>query len=1070
MEKTNIISLIFLFLLLQYSGINYAQEKSEVKEWFIEAESYYLFEEYKDALSLYQKILREEPDNYNVIYKVGICYLNDMYQSEKSISYLEKASANINYKFKINSFKEKQAPPEALYYLGKAYQINNRFNEAIECFSGFLKTADPEEFDFDVVNDAINACQEAKKIYSHPVYFSAKNLGSVVNSRFEDINPVLSGDGKVLAFTRNLQFYDGVFISIKANDGTWSEPVNLTEDFGLDGNSYTTGISYFGDEIFVYRSDNFDGNIYSSKRINNKWNQLEKLNTNINTRFWESHAAPTADGQYLIFTSNRDGGYGGLDIYKSKRNTNGNWGVAVNLGPVINTPFNEETPFTSNEGSTLFFSSQGHNTTGGYDVFISNLEGDGIWSKPCNMGYPVNTSDENLFYYPTGVNNFGLYSFYSANNTQGLRDIYEVEVYNKMIPRIFTLTGNIAIDNANNKTYKKISVRLIDKKTNQVVNESDVSSDGSFSLRAPEGEYLLVLEGPEIETYTANVNLKALQPESIVALADISLIRTETPPEPFKVVTAPVTVPIEVKRSYYSVSDSSRIPIELILPKGSQLNVIVKVDNNVVLTDEIQNVKKRFTYFYKPKPGENVLEFTATDAEGQESSTRVVIVYNPVEPVEPAQITKKEDQEKPFGYELFSIIPQGNLKNYLNELNMGQFGNYYELYNHLLQVADEYGFTADEVNELFSVYFTQQDGYNFYNEFEAVFPAEDSSKIYISDSINIPLAYLNTLLQMKNLSQEEMRDALLKIQILNHINASDFYSNMVYFSSIDDSVEVSEHNLQNLDDAWNRLSSLTDSESALKALMFYSTTEELQFFYQNLLLNSENGLHEYLLGLRMEQENIHTSIELVQHLFNNADGEYYTTQELIKALELARANKQYYLDRFIEMLTVYGEGTLKSQLILLHKDKGQVQSFEDLFGYLLNQSKFKNYSPESVYSLFLDIIGIDDVNEFAAKIESFGILAINRALSDTVVSNFSNPLELIKYLLSATRIYNFSESDINNLLIRMILEKGLDYQSLRSVDQVPGKFWKSRKSIATIILVNIVFLILILLFWLRKKK
>jgi hypothetical protein len=170
------------------------------------------------------------------------------------------------------------------------------------------------------------------------------------------------------------------------------------------------------------------------------------------------------------------------------------------------------------------------------------------------------------------------------------------------------------------------------------------------------------------------------------------------------------------------------------------------------------------------------------------------------------------------------------------------------------------------------------------------------------------------------------------------------------------------------------------------------------------------------------------------------------------------------------MLSQHGEGTLKSQLLLLNKDKDQIQKFEDLFGYLLNQSKHKNFSPESIYSLFLELIGIDNVEEFAHKIESYGYTSINRAIGDTVISYFSNPLELIQYLLAATHTYDFTESDINNLLIRMIMERGMDFESIRTIDEVEGKIWRSRKFVTTFILVNIVLLILILLFSLRKRK
>ena len=103
----------------------YSQDNSDPKDWFVEAESYFLFEEYKDALPLYQRILSVDPENYNVIYKVGICYLNDIYKKEKAIQYLEKAVKNVTHNFKQNNYKERQAPLEAYYYLGKAYHVNN---------------------------------------------------------------------------------------------------------------------------------------------------------------------------------------------------------------------------------------------------------------------------------------------------------------------------------------------------------------------------------------------------------------------------------------------------------------------------------------------------------------------------------------------------------------------------------------------------------------------------------------------------------------------------------------------------------------------------------------------------------------------------------------------------------------------------------------------------------------------------------------------------------------------------------------------------------------------------------
>jgi tetratricopeptide (TPR) repeat protein len=1071
MSKIKLLFIFFYFQFFFQPGLLLCQDKIDPKEWFVEAESYFLFEEYKDALPLYQMILREDPENYNVIYKIGICYLNDVYQKGKSISYLKKAAENINNNYKINSYKERLAPPEALYYLGKAYHVNNKFDEAIECYQRFLNSANPDQFDFDIVNEDIAACQRAKKIYSDPVYFTSHNLGSMVNSRFEDFNPVLSGDGKVLAFTRRLQFYDGVFLSNKNDDGSWSDPVNLTGDFALDGNSYTTGISYHGDEIFVYRSDNYDGNIYSSKKINNAWNKLEKLNSNINTKYWESHASPTFDGQYLIFTSNREGGYGGLDIYKSKLNSSGDWGPAVNMGPVINSPSNEETPFMSNQGYTLFFSSQGHNTIGGYDVFISHLKDDGSWSKPYNMGYPINTSDDDLFYYPIGVDNIGLYAISAGEHSEGLLDIYQVEVYNMMIPRTFTVTGKLHVDDPSSKTFKKLSIKLYDPKSNQMLKQETVGEDGTFALQTTQGEYLLVVDGPETETYRKNINLQVAQPESSVSLPDITLKRTEIPSTLVEIITPPVTPQIITKKDFYTVTDSSAIPIDLILSKGSDLEVIIKLNDAVILTENIPDVKKRFTYFYKPQKGENLLKFTATDPEGLVSTTEVVVLYNPPEPGITTKISRAEKPEKPLDSESLVAISGDELSVYLSKIDLTEFGDYMELYKHLLLAADTNGFSKKQVDNMFAIYFTQKDEKEFSNEFETTFSEHDVRRTQLADSISLPLVYLNSLARLNYLSEGDIRDALLRMHTSDiKIDANDFYDELVNFSPVSKNFSKPERTISTIQNAWETYIIQINPDSALESLKLFSTTEDMQFFYQNLLVNSKEGLHEYLTELRLEPEEIHTSIELTEHLLEQATGEFYTVDNLFETLELARINKRYYLNRFIDMLISRGEGNLKSQLIFMNKERDQIETYEDLFGYLLNQSRYKNYSLESVYSLFIDLIGIEDVGEFADKIQSYGYLAINRALQDTSLSYFSNPLELIQYLLAATRTYDFTESDINNLLIRMILEKGLDEKSLREIDQIQGRFWRSRKFLTTLILVNIVLIILILLFSFRRKR
>lgn len=1057
---------LFVFLLLFCLKLS-AQEETNPKKLFIEAESYFLFEEYKDALPLYQQILRVEPENYNVQYKIGICYLNDVYLITKSIQYLEKASKNISPDYRQNNYREKKAPLEAYYYLGRAYHINNMLDKAIENYRRFRELADPAEFNLTIVDEDIDACQLAKKMLREPIYFSPVNVRNPINTRFEEINPVVSGDGNTLIFTRKLQFYDGVFISRRNSDGTWSEPENLTPDFGLDGNSYSCGISYFGDEIFVYRSDNFDGNIYSSKMEGERWSPLIKLNDNINTKYWESHASPSVDGEYLYFTSNRSGGYGGLDIYKSKRNPKGDWQPAVNLGPVINSPNNEETPFISNEGYTLFFSSQGHKTIGGYDVFISNLQSDGTWSKPRNMGSPLNTTGDDLFYCPMGVNSFGFMALFDENNTEGMLDIYEVEVYNKYIPRTFRVQGKIITGDADPKYYRKLKATILDANTKEIVSETKVEDDGKLSLSVSQGEYILFIEGPETETFQQNFDLTVNQPESLVIIPEIVLEKSSviSPPIP----TAAKTK-IKTKSDFYAVTDSSIIPIDLIVPKGADLDIRILVNDSLIFTESVESVRKRFTYFYKPKPGENLLEFTATDPEGGVSSALVSITYYLPLAVEEEKKLEEIVPGASVYIKSFGMISEGILQKYLRKIEMNDFDSYSQLYRHLIEVSDKEGFTSDDVNRLFSIYFSQKDKDMFDSEFKAVYPDQDTVWETTLDSSSIPLIYVKTLVNKNLISKIDMQNVLLELLTNDFVDGNSLYGYLSSFQKDTTEFYAGDLDISGSVRTWELFTDNIGDQDANSILQLASTTEDLQFFFQNVLIAASSELKNYLAQLQIESLAIHNSVDLLNHLFDAVKNENFTYEELIKTLEKVSLNRRYYLNIFNEVLTNNASGTLKSQLLLLNLDESQINTYENLLKYLVEQSQYKNYSREEVYNLLLDLIGITGISEFSEKIKSYNIKSINDALADTSLKYFSNPFELLQYLLVVAQDYHFTESDINNLLIRMILERGLS-ERLRMKDKNKGiSIWKNKKFLTAIVLVNVVILIVIILITLKRKK
>lgn len=427
MNRINFATLICLSFFIIFTAAG-QQNKQQIEELYKDANAYFYFEDYEEALALYLKVYNSYTDNFNLDYRIGFCYLNIPGRKHLAVPYLERASKNIAKRYSDQSIKEMRAPVEALFYLGNAYFINNQLNKAQQAYDQFLESIRREKlYDMDYMTHQVNSIKRSRTIRSYPVNFLRSNLGAPINDQLPNYNPVVSGDGKTLAFTTKQKFYQAIYVTRKEGD-KWGTPRNITLDLVVDGNCTTLSLSYSGDELYLFKDVDHVGNIYVSNYKNGKWSPMRKLNANINTQHYETHACVSADGTKLFFSSNRAGGYGDLDIYVSERVPGGDWGPATNLGPNINSRFNENTPFVTTDGNTLYFSSEGHNTMGGYDIFFSQKQSDGTWSKPVNMGYPINSNDDDLFYFPIGDGSVGLMSLF-ADDAIGETDIYQLEIF-----------------------------------------------------------------------------------------------------------------------------------------------------------------------------------------------------------------------------------------------------------------------------------------------------------------------------------------------------------------------------------------------------------------------------------------------------------------------------------------------------------------------------------------------------------------------------------------------------------------------------------------------------------------
>lgn len=483
----------FILLFIASSAL-VGQTKREVEELYKDANSYYYFEDYEEAVALFLQVYNKYPDNSNLNFKIGVCYLNIPGYKQQSIPYLEKAVTNTKRNYNEQSILETKAPYDAVFYLGNAYFITNQLDKARKEYKKFKELIKNEKnWNLAYYDHQVSTIKNSEIIQAYPVNFLRNNLGEQFNNRFANYNPIISGDEKTIAYTTKQKFYQAIYVSRKNGDN-WGTPINITLDLQVDGNCSTLSLSNDGNELYLFKDDSQDGNIYVTHFSNGRWNPMKKLNENINTEYYETHASISKDGKKLYFTSNRKGGFGDQDIYVSNRIADDTWGPAENLGSVINTPLNENTPFITTDGNTLFFSSEGHNNMGGYDIFYSQKKPDGTWSDPINLGYPINTTDDDLFYTPIGDGSHGLIALFDKDG-YGEQDICQVDMFIPKYQRTIVTSGDLLKVSPD---YRMKSI-VIDTLNKSGVALIDLAKSGIVTYIDPKKNFKLFFNGREYE-------------------------------------------------------------------------------------------------------------------------------------------------------------------------------------------------------------------------------------------------------------------------------------------------------------------------------------------------------------------------------------------------------------------------------------------------------------------------------------------------------------------------------------------------------------------------------------------
>jgi tetratricopeptide (TPR) repeat protein len=510
----------FIFL----TGSLFAQKEFTryQKNQFFQANQFFKIEDYLAAVDIYKALLEVYPDNGDVNGKMGICLSNIRGEEDEALEFLIKAGD--------------KSLPEAYFYLGKCYHRKMDFAKAIACFNTY-KLKKQTTISDDIINENIDMAERAIRMISQSKKVDIKNLGMYINSPQQDYAPVLSPNQEELFFTSRRpggtnnetdgsgNFYEDIYSIKKVND-TWLPPQNIGYPLNSATHDATVSMSYDGKEMLIYRtSPNLTGgDLLISSIEKGKWKDPKKLFDRINSSYQEASASTSLDGAEMFFSSDRPGGFGGKDIYRVVKLPDGQWSYPLNLGPDINTPYDEDAPFIYTPTSTLYFSSKSHSTIGGYDIFSSSRLGEENWTEPENLGFPINSVKDDIYFTLTIDGETG---YFSSDRPEGLgeQDIYEVS-----IPRnnaTFLLLCGIISDSLANKGLKaKITLKEFDSDVIEMGYTNNARSGKYIVAVDPNKKYKIIVQADGYETKESEINFEVYKTsQSIEVLQNFELLK-----------------------------------------------------------------------------------------------------------------------------------------------------------------------------------------------------------------------------------------------------------------------------------------------------------------------------------------------------------------------------------------------------------------------------------------------------------------------------------------------------------------------------------------------------------------
>jgi len=613
--------LVFFFLL--YLGHDsYAQTNRAFINQYLEADYLIHTENNLGALNILLEVYKTNMDNANINFLIGACYMN-LNQYEKAEPFLWRALPYASPEYN-QLYSDTSSSMFVYFYLGIISQIKYRFNEAIYYFNFFkyyLKSDYafyPRYISFVYeLNRWIQTCENARRHIANQRKIIIENIGPFVNTEWPEYAPVISSDLKLLYFTTRRpdnvggqkdvddKFFEDISVSTYNDvEDRWENVKNLGAPINSKNHEATVSLSHDGKKLFIYKDDKGDGNVYESTVDNNVWSKPEKLS--VNSKSWEPHVCITPDGKTLYFVSNRPGGLGGTDIYKAVILPDGEWGNIENLGPVVNTMYDEESPFILSDGKTMYFSSKGHDSMGGYDVFTTTIDSTGAFTKPENMGFPINTTEDDVFFFPTTNPNVIYYSS-AKKDGYGDMDIYRITIKEE-VQRIAILKGNVFDELFFKPIASNIEIKEVDG--DFVRNLPTYQKTGEYYIDLPIGkkyEITVIAEG-----FDTIRDFIAVQDSDInqVIIKMFLMKKPRTALEQLEYVAEEVQIDSVPKIVYFEDIKTLKVGDKIVLK-----NILYDFDKSTLRPESIDEINKLIT-FMQERPTLRIEISSHTDNKG----------------------------------------------------------------------------------------------------------------------------------------------------------------------------------------------------------------------------------------------------------------------------------------------------------------------------------------------------------------------------------------------------------------------------------------------------------------------